>query len=331
MTQKLTPHLAPHCMPEDGLHIAVFGATNLDISAGSANVLQLGDSTPGHIHTTAGGVARNIAENLARLGHKTCLVSAVGDDLHGQFLLDHTRIAGVDVSMCSMWPGHRSGSYVSISNPDASLLAAVNDMDVLELLTPEELMRHAGVFCDAKLWVMDCNLSEALLAWLIQNKNNIPVFVDGVSSQKCIKVANCLSAINTLKINRLEAKTLTGLPVDDTAQVITAAQTLCANGVENVVVSLGSAGVCWHQRSSNTSGHAAAIAVKAVSSNGAGDALTAGLVHGALAGWPLDQSVRFGIACAALTMLSASANHPQLSVASATQLVAESATGLIQP
>ena len=313
MTQNLTLRR----LPASSSSIAIFGAANLDITASSELQVKPGDSTPGRISTTAGGVARNVAENLARLGHTSCLISAVGDDLHGQFLLEQTRFAGVDVSRCRVWPGQRSGTYLSICNLDATLMAAVSDMAVLDLLTPSELARHTACMASANAWVVDCNLSEASFAWLMENQTTAPIYVDGVSSHKCAKALAWLGVMDTLKINRLEAQALTGMQVESAGDAISAAQNLCARGVENVVVSLGNGGVCWHRRSSQSSGHAPALGVTAVNSNGAGDALMAGLVHGALAGWPLEQSVHFANACAALTMTASSANHPQLSVAHA--------------
>ena len=331
----MTQNFTPGGLQFGGLSIAVIGAANLDISAGSSMALRPGDSTPGRITTTAGGVARNIAENLSRLGNASCLISAVGDDLQGRYLLDLTRGAGVDISMCRMWPDQRSSAYLSINNPDTSVLAAINDMAILELLTPDELMHHAASLARARAWVVDCNLNEASFSWLMQHRKNAPIFVDGVSSHKCTKVLPWLSAIHTLKINRLEARALTGHQVENTAQAVAAAQNLCARGVKNVVVSMGSAGVCWCQRTSHASGDAngplsgfsPALNVNAVNSNGAGDALMAGLVHGALAGWPLAQSVQFANACAALTMTSSSANHPDLSEASAKKILEQLTTG----
>jgi pseudouridine kinase len=302
------------------LGVVVFGAANVDIAASTTLALAAGDSTPGRITTAAGGVGRNIAENLARLGHPTRLVTAVGDDLQGQFLRDHTRRAGVDVSAWVVLPGQTTGTYLSLNNPDGSLLAAVNDMAVLGLLTPSHLASHTARLANARAWVVDCNISEACIDWVMHNSAGKPVFVDGVSSHKCLKVLPYLAQIHTLKINRLEAQALTGLPVNSAAQAIAAAQSLCALGTQNVVVSLGSGGVCW----SSLSGHGQlpALQVSVVNSNGAGDALTAGLVHGALADWPLDQAVHFANACAALTMLSASANHPDLSEANVSRLLA---------
>lgn len=308
--------------PHPRLGIAVFGAANVDIAARSQIALAPGDSTPGQVTSTAGGVGRNIAENLARLGHKAVLISAVGGDVHGQFVLNHTRSAGVNVSACSVLPQVSTGLYVSLSQPDGVLLAAVNDMAAIDWLTPADLSRHIALFASASAWVVDCNLSVASIAWILQNSAGKPVFVDGVSSSKCLKVLPHMAAIHTLKINRLEAAALTGLEVAHADQAMAAAQSLCKRGVANVVVSLGSGGVAWCQQSSYLCGHSPALPVAVVNTNGAGDALSAGLVHGALSSWPLAQAVRFANACAALTMTSPSANHPDLGVASALQLLA---------
>ena len=86
-----------------------------------------------------------------------------------------------------------------------------------------------------------------------------------------------------------------------------------------MVVSLGSGGVCFSTQGGQ--GHLPAIKVDVVNANGAGDALTAGLVHGALAGWSLAEAARFANACAALTMTCSAANHPDLNEASALQLL----------
>ena len=61
--------------------ITVIGGANIDISAKyNSAVTATGDSNQGQIFTSAGGVARNIAENLARLGSAVQLITGLGDD-----------------------------------------------------------------------------------------------------------------------------------------------------------------------------------------------------------------------------------------------------------
>ncbi len=66
----------------------VVGAAGLDLKvpARAPPRLPLGRSNPGEIRWGWGGVARNMAENLARLGTEVQLITAVGDDWWGRAL-----------------------------------------------------------------------------------------------------------------------------------------------------------------------------------------------------------------------------------------------------
>ena len=81
----------------DASFVAVIGGTNIDIHGKTNKSLRRNDSNPGTVHTSAGGVARNIAENLVRLGVDCRLISAVGKDHHGQMLIQLCRDAGIDM------------------------------------------------------------------------------------------------------------------------------------------------------------------------------------------------------------------------------------------
>ena len=63
---------------------AGIGAANMDLHGRSRAALILHDSNPGFLHTSPGGVTRNILENLSRMGEKTALFSAIGNDLYGR-------------------------------------------------------------------------------------------------------------------------------------------------------------------------------------------------------------------------------------------------------
>ena len=81
--------------PETGSVLVVGGAV-LDTKLRTAAPPVLATSNPGTASWTAGGVGRNIAENLARLGSTTTLVTAVGNDLAGESIVGRTAAAGVD-------------------------------------------------------------------------------------------------------------------------------------------------------------------------------------------------------------------------------------------
>ncbi|MGY8794759.1 MAG: PfkB family carbohydrate kinase, partial [Woeseiales bacterium] len=75
----------------------VVGGANMDICGAPSSNLRLQDSNPGKVTSSPGGVARNIAENLARLGIDCRLIAAIGTDHHGDLLVKQGEAAGIDM------------------------------------------------------------------------------------------------------------------------------------------------------------------------------------------------------------------------------------------
>ncbi|MCK3060694.1 PfkB family carbohydrate kinase, partial [Escherichia coli] len=89
-------------------YVVIIGSANIDVAGYSHESLNYADSNPGKIKFTPGGVGRNIAQNLALLGNKAWLLSAVGSDFYGQSLLTQTNQSGVYVDKCLIVPGENT-------------------------------------------------------------------------------------------------------------------------------------------------------------------------------------------------------------------------------
>jgi pseudouridine kinase len=197
---------------------------------------------------------------------------------------------------------------------DGDMGVAVNDMGILEQLTPSLLRPHASLLRAAKAVVVDCNVRPDVLQWLGNDLAHPVLFAEAVSVAKCAKLLPVLGQLHTLKANRMEAEALSGLAIPDVPAARAAALALQQRGVHQVVISLGAEGAVWCD-ATGTPGHRAAQPVSMASATGAGDALLSGLVYGHLQGMPLELSVPFAMACAELTLSSTFANAPELSVA----------------
>ena len=121
--------------------VIAIGGANWDIKARSLGVFAPGVSNPGVITSAAGGVARNIAENLARLGIDVALLSAIGTDAIGDQLLDRTKSAGVDVAGVARIAG-TTGAYLAVLDEAGEMRAAINDMQAIDSVTPAVLAGH---------------------------------------------------------------------------------------------------------------------------------------------------------------------------------------------
>jgi pseudouridine kinase len=292
--------------------IIVLGGCNVDLSGRADGAMVPGDSSPGEVRRAAGGVARNVAENLARLGHAVRLVSCVGQDAAGRWLRRTTAEAGVDIGGCRAVRDGATAHYLSLHGPDGRLLGAVNDMAVLNALTPERLARERRHLQSAAAIVVDANLSAAALQWLFEQDLPAPVFADAVSAVKASGLKPWLGRLHLLKLNRAEARALGAGGLDTHAERRACAAALLDAGVRQVALSLGPDGLWLADRS----GHAERPAwpVPARNATGAGDALLAGLVHATLAGWPGPRAADFALGCAALTISHPETNYPGLSL-----------------
>ena len=294
-------------------HVVVVGSCNMDVTGYSDEKLVYQDSNPGKIRCTPGGVGRNIAENLALLGLDTHLISMIGDDFYGAQLIEHTRKAGVNMEHCHVIKGDSTSTYLSLLDQSGEMVIAINDMDIINKLTPSLLNESKQLIQHAKLLVIDCNLQQEALTWLFNNAGEVPIFVDTVSAFKSHKIKAWLSYIHTLKPNRLEAEILSGIKIETNDDIPKVVDWFHQQGVQRIAISAGADGV-YYSEINGDRGWSASIPTDIVSVTGAGDAMLAGLVQGYLNGLSFYQSVRFGQACSALTLSSEFTNNPNLSI-----------------
>ena len=300
-------------MPTVPTHIALLGGINMDVSVYAHHALRAGDSNPGRVQCSPGGVARNVAENLLRLGVNARLLGVLGDDVFGQALWQSGAAMGLDMRACLTLPAQRSATYVCLHQADGDMDVAVNDMDIMDALTPTLLQPQLALLRSAAVLVADCNLRPDVWQWLAAEVAHPALFAEAVSVAKCARLGPVLQHIHTLKANRLEAQALCSRAIDGVQEACDAALALHRQGVGRVLISLGAQGVAWCDADGRC-GHRAARAVPVLSASGAGDALMGGLVYGHLQGWPLEKALAWAMACAEITLGCPAANAPALSV-----------------
>ena len=108
-------------------YVVVIGAASID-SKGRANVpLTLGTSTPGTVRVSVGGTARNVADNLARLGVETVLLSAIGAGGSGKRILNNAEQVGIDTRFCIVSGEYRTSAYLALLDEQGNRAAIRTD------------------------------------------------------------------------------------------------------------------------------------------------------------------------------------------------------------
>lgn len=282
----------------------------MDVKCRIAGRTAMASSNPGSVLSAPGGVARNIAEGLARLGLAASLIGAVGRDPPGRQLLAATAVAGVDVRGVLRGPAP-TGTYAATLDARGELLVGVAAMDVLEQLTPRRLARRQRLIAAADLVVADSNLPAATLDWLLAfaARRGLRLAIDAVSVPKARRLRPLLRTrrpLFALFCNRAEAAALTGRTTPRAA-----ARRLHDLGVRHVCIGLGRRGVL--ASSGGVQHRVPTLAGDVVDVTGAGDAAVAGTLFGLLRGAPLTTAARYGQAAAALTRAAAQSVSPRLS------------------
>ena len=296
--------------------VVVIGAAGVDIVGRLEGDLHEGSSNPARIRTTFGGVARNVAENLARLGQAVILLTAVGEDEEGERLVRNAQIAGVNTEYIIRCGDCPTGMYVGILNSKGEILFALDSMEVTHNITPAYIRQRSRLFKGASFVFIDLNLPpETLRAiYSLAKRYRVPVCADPTSMHLAPRLMPYLGQTFLITPNFSEASLLAKQPrkAPSRRQALLIAKTLVSQGVDIVIITMAEQGLCY--ASSETNGHIPAIQTEILDPTGAGDALTAAVLFALLNAMPLDDALRLGVSAATLTLQYPGAVVPDLSL-----------------
>jgi len=291
--------------------ILCIGGAAVDRKYRAVEMIRLGTSNPVHSERSFGGVARNVAENIARLGVNVSLASLLGKDENGRALLDDLERLSIGTQFMMLSEEHATAEYVAVLQPDGELALGLANMAIFTELTPA-LLHKMGPDLGTGWLFADCNLRAETLQFLIESSRrlSLTLAIDAVSTPKVARLPRDLTGIGLLFVNLDEARAYLGEPEASPEE---AAERLRTCGAERIVLTLGEAGLVAADRSGVH--RIGAVGATIVDATGAGDALIAATLVALLKGHSLTEAARLGTAAAALTVESTASVRPDLSFA----------------
>lgn len=267
--------------------VLLIGGINLDICGSPESGFRLHDSNIGSVSVSAGGVGRNIAHNLRLLGSEVTMITAFGKDMFSGLLKENLYSLGIDFSMSAESEDHASSVYLYVTDKNGDMHVAINDMGVVSRITPEHLRSYSEKISGYPSIVIDANLPQETIEFLAENFS-APIYADAVSGAKVKKLENILGRIFCLKLNLLEAETLTGRR--DPSEAV---RILFDAGVKRPFITAGKDGITTFDGKEIIS--VPAESTVCVNATGAGDAATAALVYAGIHGYSPKHSAELAV------------------------------------
>jgi pseudouridine kinase len=274
--------------------VSCFGAAHVDLIAQAEETLVPFSSTPGRIMRTVGGVASNVARQLARQKISVTMVSQVGQDLEGDFVCQTLNQAGVNTDQILRQEQFATGCYLAIEDTAGDLAMAVSDTHALLSINARDLFDAGLKNTDAKHWFLDANLTTEMITELTAIDHHPPVAIDAVSVSKSVRLRKKLTDHALIFCNKDEAEALLEQKFNSTWE---AGQAMAAQTVKASVITDGPHPLCVQSGTEIKPIQVPPVEVSSVT--GAGDALIAGTLAGLIEGLPLPTACLRGISAAA--------------------------------
>ncbi len=295
------------------MRIGIVGGINIDIEGAPFKSIKYRDSNPGKIRLSYGGVGRNIAENLARLGGNCAMISCVGDEPMSLGALNYLKDLGVDVSHVRVMPEEMPSMYLSILDENGDMELGISDMDIIRNITPGYIDEIRHFLEGMDVVALDGNLTADLLEHATFVLRGTKMFYDPVSANKGIRARDFVGRFFAIKPNRIEAEAILDMKIGNDEDIRAAGRRFMELGVSQVYITLGEEGVYYLEEGDEGFIRPAKdLLIK--SATGAGDSFSACILLGVALGMSAGKIAEMGMAASRITMESSKAVNEEISM-----------------
>jgi len=279
--------------------IVVVGSINRDIVVSTNRMPVLGETIQGEgIEYLSGGKGANQAVGAARLGAKSILIGAVGDDFFGQGSLRELEQSGVQTQCVETIEGTPTGVaniYHTSGDNCIVVIPGANGM-----CTPELVGRYAHEIeqADILLTQLEVPMETVFSALKLAKQFGVTTVLNPAPAQELPEAL--LQLVDYITPNETEFATLCGHPLETEAQLEQAMIDWKERYNTQVIVTLGEKGCAFLQ-----SGRMASIPaykVQVADTTGAGDCFNGALSFGLAQGWELERCLKFAVRASALSV-----------------------------
>ncbi|RWS25185.1 pseudouridine-metabolizing bifunctional protein-like protein [Leptotrombidium deliense] len=346
--EEITRTAAPSNVSETEVNessVVVVGGSILDVmlNVNEENINLDATTLEGNVTRSVGGVARNVADCISRLGHNTLLISCVGNDETSKYILERNPGLSKEGILTTNEVSTSTAYLIMDKKGDTKLL--VCDMNAHNFITEEHAAKFEKHIKNSSMLLMDANLPLSTMDYILNvcYESGVPVFYEPTDPRLASKIFQINSRSRDCVIyaspNLLELQymyeTLCGKPGDSMndiehtdierkCQVM--AEYILDHCFETLLITLGADGNLLVSRkplldclemgprlnftSKGCDSYVYHFPVEnipeseIVSSSGAGDCFVGGFVSGLIRRKPIKDCLRLGQTAASLSLKS---------------------------
>jgi len=260
----------------------------------------------GNVQVVAGGVCRNVAEDLAKLGQTAQFVSMVDDNAMGRQVRDGLEALGVGVEHV-IAADRGMGMWLAILDEKGDLAGSISRQP--DFLALEEYLAKNGdaIMASADGVVLEFDMSAAISGQVLElaKKHGKPIYSIvgnmGVILQHPEYLHDVACFIcNELEASRLFREELAGIGPEAMLEALKRGSAVA--GIPAMVITMGPQGAVYMDNQTGEFGYCPPLEVNVVDTTGAGDAFFSAAVAALMTGAPLSQAVQEGTRLAARTL-----------------------------
>ncbi len=282
--------------------ILVIGSSNTDMTVMTERLPLPGETVLGGcFRMGAGGKGANQAVAAKRLGGDVSFICKLGDDLFGDNAIEHYRRENLDISKVMRCEIPSGVALITVDGKAENSIVVASGANAE--ITAEDIEAVADEICSAGILLLQLEIPVAAVLRAAQIAHRAGVYVVLNPAPAADLPEEIYENIDLIIPNQTEMKLLTGSSPDTEEGLETAAETLFARGVKNLILTRGSKGSTFIQV-----GHCAARKdipakkVRAVDTTAAGDTFCGALCVALSEDMTMEEAVEFATKASSLTV-----------------------------
>ena len=299
------------------MEMVVVGVVFLDIKGFPFFKYDAVGTNLGNVLMTHGGVARNVAENMANLGAEVEFVTMLDDDSLGREARLRLRGAGVKLTHAVSTPDKGMGMWLAVFNEKGDLAGSVSHMPDASPI--ERLFDEKGeeIIRSCRGVALEIDLSEKVSERVFElaERFDKPVYAIVANMSVILRRPDFMARTACVILNEIEAGRLFGreiraLSPEETLEAVSEAAP--AMGIRSIVVTMGARGAVYLDAENGLRGVCPAVPCRVVDTTGAGDAFFSAVVESLARGMRLDYAVTCGARLASMTVSTSESTCPHV-------------------